>query len=122
MIKLAPVYYTSNMERTREFAAALGFVPEATHVGGGWVELPAPNAQLNLHAMPNDADNPLEAGGTELAFESDDDPDTVAESLAAAGFDDAIVLDENYGRILRVTGPDGVRVQINFSDRSLYTA
>jgi hypothetical protein len=30
------------------------------------------------------------------------------------------VLDENFGRILRVTGPDGSVVQINFADRTLY--
>ncbi|MCA2214288.1 VOC family protein [Jidongwangia harbinensis] len=118
MIRLAPVYYTGDMARTGDFLAALGFAVEAEHRKGGWAELAAPSALLCLHTAPGDSG--MAGGGTELSFESDEDPDAVAERLTGAGFPDAVVLDENFGRILRVTGPDGTPVQINFSDRSLY--
>jgi hypothetical protein len=120
MIRLAPVYYTGDMTRTGDFLAALGFAVEAEHRMGGWAELAAPSALLCLHAEPSD--NGMTAGRTELSFSSDEDPDAVAERLTAAGFTDAVVLDENFGRVVRVTGPDGSGVQINFPDRSLYAA
>jgi hypothetical protein len=120
MIRLAPVYFTGDMSRTGDFLAALGFAVEAEHRKGGWAELAAPSALLCLHTAPGNDD---QAGGhTALSFESDDDPDEIAARLAEAGFEDAIVLDENFGKILRVTGPDGTQIQVNFSDRSLYTA
>ena len=118
MIRLAPVYYTADMSRAGDFLAALGFAVESEHRKGGWAELAAPSALLCLHATPSD--NGMTGGQTELSFESDDDPDAVAARLVEAGFADAAVLDENFGRIVRVTGPDGAAVQINFSDRSLY--
>jgi hypothetical protein len=120
MIRLAPVYFTADIERTGDFLAALGFAVEAEHRKGSWAELAAPSALLCLHTGTSDTGH--QAGQTELSFESDEEPEAVAARLAEAGFADAVVLDENFGQILRVTGPDGSTVQINFSDRSLYTA
>jgi hypothetical protein len=56
---------------------------------------------------------------SEISFESDDDPNEMAARLREAGYSDAIVIDEDYGRSLQVTGPDGRPVQVNFSDHSL---
>lgn len=119
MIRLAPVYFTGDMSRTSDFLAALGFAVEAEHRKGGWAELAAPSALLCLHTAPGKYNQ--SGGQVELSFESDEDPDAVAARLADAGFADAVVLDENFGKILRVTGPDGSTIQINFSDRTLYT-
>jgi hypothetical protein len=118
MIRLAPVYFTEDMSRALDFLDALGFAVEAESRKGTWVELAAPSALLCLHA--GESDTGETPGSTGLSFESDEDPEAVAERLAAAGFPDAMVLDENFGRIVRVTGPDGRTVQINFSDRALY--
>jgi hypothetical protein len=120
MIRLAPVYFTADIARTGDFLAALGFAVEAEHRKGNWAELTAPGALLCLHGGQSDTGHG--PGQTELSFESDEDPEAVAERLAGAGFGDAVVLDENFGQILRVTGPDGRTVQINFSDRTLYAA
>ena len=43
----------------------------------------------------------------------------MAARLNAAGYPDAIVIDENYGRDLRVTRPDGTPIQVNFTNHSL---
>ena len=118
MIRLAPVYFTADLSRTGDFLAALGFAVEAEHRKGGWAELAAPAALLCLHIAPGAEEQ--SPGSTALSFESDEDPGAVAARLDEAGFSDAVVLDENFGQILRVTGPDGTPVQINFSDRSLY--
>lgn len=119
MIRLAPVYFTADMNRTGDFLAALGFAVESQHRKGEWAELPAPSALLCLHGPRSDIDHP--GGQTVLGFESDDNPEAVATRLIDAGFPDAVVIDENFGHSLRVTGPDDSPVQINFPDRSLYT-
>jgi hypothetical protein len=112
------VYFTADMSRAAEFMAALGFAVEAEHRKGGWAELAAPSALLCLHSGLSDRG--MTPGETSLSFDSDEDPQVVADRLADAGFTDAVVLDENFGRIVRVTGPDGSTVQINFADRTLY--
>jgi hypothetical protein len=39
----------------------------------------------------------------------------------AAGFSGAVIVDENFGRSLRILDPDGVSVQVNEFDRELFT-
>ena len=118
MIRLAPLYFTADTERAAAFFAALGLTDVVTKSRTDtWVELNAPRALLCLHGGP--ADSGAAHGSAEIAFESDDDPHEVAARLRAAGYEDAMVIDENYGRSLRVTGPDGTQIWINFSDRSL---
>ena len=41
--------------------------------------------------------------------------------LRSAGFDPGPIVDENFGRSVRVRDPDRVWVQINQYDRELYT-
>jgi hypothetical protein len=86
---------------------------------GTWIELSAPDALLCLHGGPSDDGIPH--GTSEISFESDDDPNEMAARLKEAGYPDAIIIDENYGHSLRVTGPDGRPVQVNFSDHTLIT-
>ena len=64
----------------------------------------------------------LELGpACELAFEADEPLDDIAERLQQAGFAPEPIVDENFGRSMRVRDPDGVWVQINSNDRDLYT-
>jgi hypothetical protein len=60
-------------------------------------------------------------GECELAFEADEPLEAVAARLAEAGFPADPIVDESYGRSLRVRDPDGVYVQVNENDRTLYT-
>jgi hypothetical protein len=118
MIRLTPLYYTGDTGKAAAFFAALGFTDVVTRSRTGtWVELDARDALLCLHGLPSDDGMPRGSSG--ISFESDDDPDELAARLRDAGYLDAMVIDENFGRSLRVTGPDGTLVQVNFSDRSL---
>jgi hypothetical protein len=47
--------------------------------------------------------------------------EALAERLRAAGFEPEAIVDENFGRSLRVIDPDGVLVQVNENDRELCT-
>jgi hypothetical protein len=120
VIRFAPVYFTDDVPRTQAFLAALGFADsEAEHRNGGWVEVAMSDALLCLHLGGGSLGTP--AGAASLSFESDEDPESIARRLVEAGFDDATVLDENYGRVVSVRNPDGQPMLINFSDRTLYT-
>jgi hypothetical protein len=118
MIRLAPLYFTADADRAAAFFAALGFSDVVTKSKTEtWIELNAPQALLCLHG--GTSDNGAAPGTAEIAFESDGDPHELAARLKAVGYDDAMVIDETYGHSLRVTGPDGAQIWVNFSDRSL---
>jgi hypothetical protein len=54
-----------------------------------------------------------------LAFEADEPPEAIMARLRSAGFDPGPIVDENFGRSVRVRDPDGVWVQINEVARDL---
>lgn len=115
-MRVMPIRYCADIEVSTRFYRALGLaLGDATRTGG-WVELPAAAGALALHRAPAP-----EAGECELAFEADEPLEAVADRLRAAGFATGPVLDESFGRSMRVRDPDGVRVQVNEHDRTLYT-
>jgi catechol 2,3-dioxygenase-like lactoylglutathione lyase family enzyme len=101
-------------ESTR-FYRALGLDLGASTRPGSWVELPAAAGLLALHKAT------AGAGECELAFEADEPLEAVVSRLAAAGYPAEPILDESFGRSVRVRDPDGAYVQVNENDRSLYT-
>jgi catechol 2,3-dioxygenase-like lactoylglutathione lyase family enzyme len=113
-MRVLPIRYCLDEASTR-FYRALGLELGAATRPGSWVELPAAAGILALHRSSEDA------GDCELAFEADEPLEAVAARLADAGFPAEPILDESYGRSLRVRDPDGVYVQVNENDRSLYT-
>ncbi|HZB51194.1 MAG TPA: VOC family protein [Mycobacteriales bacterium] len=115
-MRVLPIRYCADMAASTRFYRALGLaLGDATRTGS-WVELPAATGALALHrAMA------AEAGTCELAFEADEPLEAVADRLRSAGFPPDAIVDESHGRSLRVRDPDGVLVQVNESDRSLYT-
>jgi catechol 2,3-dioxygenase-like lactoylglutathione lyase family enzyme len=113
---VVPIRYSADVDAAVRFYRALGLEVGARSRPGAWVELPAAAGMLAIHRAPTD-----EAGRCELAFEADEPLAAVAERLRRAGFEPGPVIDENFGQSLRVPDPDGVWVQINRHDRSLYT-
>lgn len=112
-MRVMPIRYSSDVEAMTRFYETLGLRVGDVSRPGGWVELPADRGMLALHRG--------EPGRCELAFETDELLEDVAERLRKAGYEPGPVLDEGFGRSLRVPDPDGVPVQINAYDRELYT-
>jgi catechol 2,3-dioxygenase-like lactoylglutathione lyase family enzyme len=114
-VRLLPIRYCADVAASTRFYRALGLELGAATRPGGWVELPAAAGLLALHRVADGA------GACELAFEADEPLEAVVARLAAAGYPAEPILDESFGRSVRVRDPDGVPVQINENDRSLYT-
>ena len=114
-MRVLPIRYCADVEASTRFYSALGLELGAATRPGSWVELPAAAGILALHKETE------HAGDCELAFEADEPLEAVAGRLAEAGYQPEPIIDESYGRSLRVRDPDGVYVQVNENDRTLYT-
>jgi catechol 2,3-dioxygenase-like lactoylglutathione lyase family enzyme len=115
-MRVLPIRYCADVAASTRFYRALGLELGASTRPGGWVELPAAAGMLALHRT----DAP-DAGRCELAFEADEPLEKVADRLRSAGFAPEPIVDESFGRSLRVPDPDGAWVQVNENDRELYT-
>jgi hypothetical protein len=113
-MRVLPIRYSPDVEAMTRFYAVLGLSVGPVSRPGGWVELPAGGGTLAVHRGDD-------VGRCELAFETDELLEDVAERLREAGYEPGPVIDEGFGRSLRVPDPDGVWVQINAYDRDLYT-
>jgi catechol 2,3-dioxygenase-like lactoylglutathione lyase family enzyme len=118
-MKVMPIRYVADMAAATRFYAALGLVQGDSSRSGNWTELNGSGGTLALHiARTAEQDVP---GRVELSFETQEPLEVLAERLKAAGFEPEAIVDENFGRSLHVTDPDGVLVQVNEHDRDLYT-
>jgi len=114
-MRVLPIRYCADIEASTRFYRTLGLELGSATRPGSWVELPAAAGILALHRTTE------HAGDCELAFEADEPLEAVAARLADAGFPTGPIVDESFGRSLRVRDPDGVYVQVNENDRALYT-
>jgi catechol 2,3-dioxygenase-like lactoylglutathione lyase family enzyme len=116
-MNVMPIRYCADVAAATRFYRAVGLEVGSRSRPGAWVELPAASGVLAIH----EADADVAAGSCELAFEADEPLEAIRDRLRAAGFDPGPILDEGFGRSMRVRDPDGVWVQINMFDRELYT-
>jgi hypothetical protein len=119
-LALMPVVYVRQIVSVLPFYQALGFQVAAGDRAGEWVELRLGSALLMLHSSEHPS---CEAPRSiELSFVSAKLLETVLARLAAAGFPtDHPIIDESFGRYVQVQAPDGLVLQINEHDRTLYT-
>jgi catechol 2,3-dioxygenase-like lactoylglutathione lyase family enzyme len=115
-MRIMPIRYCSDVEAATRFYTAIGLEVGSRSRPGGWVELPAASGMLAVHRADGVAE-----GSCELAFEADEPLEAITARLRSAGFDPEPIVDENFGRSVRVRDPEGVWVQINQYDRELYT-
>jgi|HubBroStandDraft_4_1064222.scaffolds.fasta_scaffold110799_2 catechol 2,3-dioxygenase-like lactoylglutathione lyase family enzyme len=118
-MKVMPIRYVADVTAATRFYAALGLVQGDSSRSGNWTELNGSGGTLALHTARTEEQDP--PGRVELSFETQEPLETLAERLTAAGFEPEAIVDENFGRSLRVIDPDGVLVQVNEHDRELYT-
>ena len=114
-MRVLPIRYCADIEASTRFYRALGLELGAATRPGSWVELPAAAGILALHRSTE------HAGDCELAFEADEPLEDITQRLRSAGFEPDAIIDEAFGRSVRVLDPDGVWVQVNEHDRELYT-
>jgi catechol 2,3-dioxygenase-like lactoylglutathione lyase family enzyme len=116
-MKVMPIRYTTDVAACARFYGALGLDVDTVSRPGAWAELPAAGGMLALHKAGGE-----DVGSCELAFESDEPLEAVVERLTAAGYPPSqSIVDESFGRSVRIQDPDGVWVQVNENDRELYT-
>lgn len=113
MLTVIPIRYTADFEATRAFYAGLGLQLDAPSSLNIWAQLDADAGALGVHDVC--ASKGRKAGMTELAFATDEKLEELAARLTAQGYA-AELHDEDFGRSLRLTDPDGVVVQIQEID------
>ncbi len=105
MITSAPIRFTANVEAMRAFFELLGFKSHiVSEKGTDWVSMRGDVGILSLHAAEDER--------TDTVFDTDEDLENVQKRLHDAGFSDARIVDEAFGRLLEVTDPQGETVQI----------
>lgn len=119
-LALMPVVYVRQIAFVLPFYHALGFHFAAGDRAGEWVELRLGSAILMLHRSEHPSSEAPRS--IELSFVSAEPLESVLARLAAAGFPtEQPIIDESFGRYVKVPAPDGLMLQINEHDRSLYT-
>lgn len=113
MLTVLPIRYVADLEASRRFYAGLGLVfrPEASVPV--WAYLNAGAGAAGIHDAAVSKGRP--AGTVGLAFSTDEKLEDVAARLGAAGYTYELV-DEDFGRSVRVTDPDGVVIQVQEID------
>ena len=119
-MKVMPIRYVRDVEATQHFYAALGLRPDQRSRTGDWLELQGSGGLVALHTAAAGARSRRE-GEVELCFVTDDPLEAVVARLEAAGVPHEGIVDESFGRLLRTTDPDGLVIQVNEHDPSLYT-
>lgn len=112
-----PLRFTDHLEEMREFLVLLGLSPRVSSENGGWTDLVGAAGMTALHAAS--ASMSAVSGQTDLGFEVDD-IDRLRRVLHAAGMDDVEVVDEAWGRVLRLTTPAGVSTWVDDFARDDY--
>ena len=114
------IVYVTDMAASTAFYAVLGGEVGRSSRSDSWNELKLGGAVLALHAAERLPDN--RACGLELAFNSTEPLETLADRLRMSGvplYRD--ITDEAFGRSLIIQDPDGLLIQINEHDADLYT-
>ena len=103
-----PLRFTDNIPAMGAFLGLLGMAPRVESQRGGWLALVSGAGMVALHDAASSTRG-ARPGQTDLAFEGSD-LEALAGRLSDAGWDDATIWDEAYGRVLSVTDPDGEQI------------
>lgn len=117
-VVIRPLRFTADVDAMRAFLETLGLRSRIESERGGWVDMLTGSGMVALHDAATSAMGG-QAGQTSLTFEADE-VDELKERLEGAGFTDATIWDEAFGRVLSVTGPGGVEIWIDERSKDLY--
>ncbi len=111
-LSVVALWYTPDLDSAVRVLKDIGARPRISSDAGTWHDFSAKNGGLvALHAGSHAA--------LELAFEDDGDVRDRLDDLTSAGMDPAVI-DESYGRSLRVRTPWGAELWINERQRDLH--
>lgn len=114
-VAVQPIWFQDDVDEARGILEALGLRASILSDGGGWAELRAPGGGVvGVHSASGRSEG--DGQGFGLSFEARGDLDALAARLRDAGFE-ASVIDEAYGRTVRIADPD---VWINGAQTDLY--
>jgi catechol 2,3-dioxygenase-like lactoylglutathione lyase family enzyme len=116
-MKVMPIRYVADLAASQRFYAALGLAPDVASRSGNWSELVGGGGILALHSQRQAASSQL----LELCFVTEGPLEALVERLEAEGIEHSGIVDENFGRLVRLTDPDGMVIQINEHDPELYS-
>lgn len=119
-MRIMPVRYVADVAESERFYMALGLKMDQRSRSGHWAELAGQGGLVALHTASTAAP-PRPATQIELSLVTDVPLEDLEARLDAAGYAHDGIVDENFGRFLSVTDPDGLRIQVNEHDSSLYT-
>ncbi|WP_432892517.1 VOC family protein [Kribbella sp. CA-245084] len=115
---IRPLRFTADVEAMRAFLEALGLRSRIESERGGWVDMLTGRGMVALHDAASSSTGG-QPGQTTLSFEAEK-IDELRDRLEQVGFVDATVFDEAYGRVLSVTGPDGVVIWVDERSEDMY--
>jgi catechol 2,3-dioxygenase-like lactoylglutathione lyase family enzyme len=128
-LALQPIVFVTQMPRSIEFYRLLGFDIHRESKNGRWAELVGEPGRLALHQLDELPDGPVSTsqrtdwpplqGRVRMCFEASQPLDEIARRLTDAGLPEPDVLDEAFGRIMWLTDPDGLAIEVAEHDPDL---
>jgi catechol 2,3-dioxygenase-like lactoylglutathione lyase family enzyme len=106
-MKVMPIRFVHDVQASRQFYEALGLAASGGPPNDYWQELSGSGGVLALHHATDDGRD------VELSLVTDEPLEAVVTRLDGYGIPHGDIADEQFGRSLRVTDPDGAVIQIN---------
>ncbi|MGV9450280.1 VOC family protein [Streptomyces sp. NPDC003635] len=113
MLTVLPIRYVADVAASRRFYEGLGLTYRTDTGVAVWAQLDGGAGGVGVHDAAVSKGRP--PGTVELGFSTDERLEDVSARLTADGYEHTLV-DEDFGRSIRVTDPDGVVVQIQEID------
>jgi catechol 2,3-dioxygenase-like lactoylglutathione lyase family enzyme len=113
MLTVQPIRYVADVEASRKFYEGLGLELDAGATFSVWAQLRADAGAVGIHDAA--ASKGRKPGTAELQLVTDEKLEDVAKRLMAKGYH-LTIHDEDFGRSIRLTDPDGVELQIQEVD------
>lgn len=109
-MRIIAVRYSADTAQMRRFYAALGLSLNEHTASEDWSEMHGSGGYVAVHSRYADS---LPRDHVELSLETDEPLEDVQHRLSEAGFDAGEIVEEDFGRSLRVEDPEGMALQIN---------
>ncbi len=108
-MKILAINYATDVEASVRFYKTLGLDLAGEH-DPVWTEMKASGGTFAIHSHGS-ANRPR--SGFEICMVAERPLESIQQDLVSAGFEAGRIVEEDFGRSLRVVDPDGNELQIN---------